>query len=444
MPRIMFHLLAAVCLAVLTVAPARAQGLIRDAEIEYSLRRVMAPVANAAGLGASNVRVFLINDSSMNAFVADAQTIFVHTGLLLKLQDTAQLQAVLAHELAHITNGHLTRRAINRKSAGQAALAGLIVGLGAAVAGSPDVGLGLAAGSGSVAQRVFFTHTRAEEASADQAGARYMIAAGVSPQSMVEVLEIFRGQEALNVSRQDPYVLTHPLTQDRLRAVKGFASAYPKSDLDQSDTDYWFARARGKLGAFTQNPSYTLRRIKSSDTSDLALMRRAVAYHRKPDIKAAIEQIDKLVARRPQDPFAHELRGQILLESRRFDAAIQAYARAVQLAPNEALIRAGYGRALLSPDTAASNRKALKELQAARSRDPHDPRMLRDLAVAYARAGNNGMASLSTAERYALSGRLKDAGVHAKRAAGLLPHGSPGWNRAQDILHAAELAAKRR
>jgi predicted Zn-dependent protease len=52
------------------------------------------------------------------------------------------------------------------------------------------------------------------------------------------------------------------------------------------------------------------------------------------------------------------------------------------------------------------------------------------------------MASLVTAERYALTGRMKDAGIHAKRAAGLLPRGSAGWQRAQDVLSAAETAEK--
>jgi predicted Zn-dependent protease len=58
--------------------------------------------------------------------------------------------------------------------------------------------------------------------------------------------------------------------------------------------------------------------------------------------------------------------------------------------------------------------------------------------------GNRGMASVLTAERYAMAGRLKDARIHAERASDLLPRGSPGWQRAQDILVAAETAEKRR
>ncbi|MBC7156818.1 MAG: hypothetical protein H5U20_04805 [Rhodobacteraceae bacterium] len=123
---------------------------------------------------------------------------------------------------------------------------------------------------------------------------------------------------------------------------------------------------------------------------------------------------------------------------------MNAYRRAAALAPSEPLILAGLGRALVALDTPAANREALAVLERAQARDGADPRMLRDLAVAYARAGQGGMASVVTAERYALVGRLPDAAIHARRAEGLLPRGSPGWLRAQDVLGAAEAAANRR
>lgn len=429
---------------ILSFAPAasRAQSLIRDAEIEYALKRLTQPLAVAAGLSPERVRVMVLQDSSLNAFVLDSQTVMVHSGLLLKLDSAAELQAVISHELAHIANGHITRRLANMRSAGSAAAMGMLMSLAVAAAGNGKAGAGLAMGTSSTAQRLFFAHTRAEEASADQAGARYMARAGISPQAMVEVLEIFRGQEALSQSRQDPYVLTHPLNADRLRNARGYASAYSGAAQSDPEADYWFDRAKGKLGAFLQNPRYTLRRAEKDKTT-IGMMRRAVAWHRTPDARRAMAEIARLEAARGSDPFVQELKGQILLESRQFGPAVQAYARAVQMAPKEALILAGYGRALLALDRPAENRKALDALEKARARDPHDPRMLRDLAVAYARTGNNGMASVATAERYAVSGRMKTAAVHARRAEGLLPRGSPGWLRADDILAAAEKIKQR-
>ena len=53
------------------------------------------------------------------------------------------------------------------------------------------------------------------------------------------------------------------------------------------------------------------------------------------------------------------------------------------------------------------------------------------------RTGQPGLASLATAERHALAGRMDDARLHAQRAADQLPRGSAPWQRAQDVLTAS-------
>jgi predicted Zn-dependent protease len=137
-----------------------------------------------------------------------------------------------------------------------------------------------------------------------------------------------------------------------------------------------------------------------------------------PDADRALAEVGRLLQMRPDDPFYQELQGQILYESRRFDAAIAAYGRAVDLAPREALILAGYGRALLAPDTAGNNARALEVLTRAQARDPFDPRMLRDLGLAYARAGQPGMAAghRRTLRDPAPDGRCRSPGQPGHRA----------------------------
>ncbi len=430
----------------LAPAAAAAQGLIRDPDIEHGLRELARPVLAEAGLSPAQVRVLLVDDRRLNAFVIDGRHIFLTTGLMLRLASAAEMQAVIAHEAAHIANGHITRRISNLDNARTAAAMGVLIALAVgAASGRADAAGGLATGIASSAMGVFLSHTRAEESSADQAAVRYLVRAGIDPAAMLRVLEVFRGQEALSEGRQDPYVRTHPLTRDRIRALEGFAAAAAGGGGRGGDTAaYWYARAHGKLSAFVNNPAATLRAVRADDRSDAALIRRAVAHHRQADLGAALAAIDALIARRPEDPYAHELRGQILLESRQFAAAAQAYGRAAALAPGEPLMLAGQGRALLAIGTPDSERQALTVLEAARARDQADPRLLRDLAVAYAKAGNAGMASVVTAERYALAGRMEDAALHARRAVGLLARGTPGWNRAQDVLRAAEAVENRR
>lgn len=431
----------ALAIALLTAAPARAGvSLLRDADIEYGLRKIAKPVLTAAGLNASQIKILLVDDSSLNAFVADTKHIFIHSGLIMKLDSAAALQAVIAHEAAHISNGHITRRMNNFRMAQTATGVGLALAAAAGAAtGNGQAAAAIAFGSANSAKRLFLAHTRAEESAADISSVRYLKRAGIDPTGAVEVQDLFRGQEALSVGRQDPYARSHPLSRERLRALKGLVAGNPGGTRD-STTEYWFARVRGKLTAFKRAPSWTLRRIGDSATKDIALMRQAVAYHRQPNSGKAIKAINQALAIRPTDPYIMELKGQILLESRKFDQAVQTYRQAASRAPREALILGGLGRALLA---AGHPRDALKALEKARARDFSDARILRDLAVAYSKTGQPALASLATAERYALQGRLKDAGLHAKRAADRLPRGSNQWQRAQDVLHAANQAKRR-
>ncbi len=436
--------LFAFCALIISAAlapPARALSLLRDPDIEYALSQLAAPVLKAAGLSPSRIRILVIDDRNLNAFVADQNHIFIHSGMLLKMKSAAMLQSVLAHEAAHISNGHLLRRPVAARNARTAAGLGAILAGAAAVAagGGGDAVAGAALGAQSTAARLFFAHTRAEENAADNSGMRFMAIAAIDPQAAVEVMDIFRGQEALSVSRQDAYARTHPLSADRYRVLQRLAEGYKSRARPHPEADYWFARAKGKLSAFQRPPKWTLSRAKNSDYADVRLMRQAIAWHRQNQTTKAIKAINQAIAMRPDDPYLLEIKGQFLMESRQFKAATATYARAVRLAPEHALILGAYGRALL---TQGQIKTALKVLEKARAHDHQDTHVVRDLAQAYAKLGNRGMSSLLTAEYYAMTGRLKDAGIQAKRASDLLPRGSGAWQRAQDVLFAANAAAK--
>lgn len=414
-------------------APLAARGILRDADIEHGLNVLADPILRAAGLSPSRVKIRLVDDNSLNAFVIDGSAIFIHSGLINRLGSAGELQAVIAHEAAHIANGHATRRIRNAGNAQRNAMAGLALAVAAAVSGNGEASLGLAAGAQGAAMRNFLSHTRAEESAADQSSIEYMRRAGIDPRGAARVLEIFKGQEALSRGRQDPYVLSHPLTRDRLRAVEARAHSVPEQ-ADSQTMAYWFARVKGKLSAFQHSPRQTLRRVRSSDDT-ISAMRRAIAYHRRPEPAKAIREMGALMQRQPNDPYLWELYGQILLENRKTPEAAQAYANAVRLAPNNAQILAGHGRALLALGNAG---EAVRVMERARARDAQDPRLMRDLAQAYAQTGQNAMAALATAERYMMSGRLDDAERMAQRAAGALPNGSASWQRAEDVLAAVQ------
>ncbi len=418
-----------------------AQGLIRDPDIEHGLQELAFPVLRAAGLNTNRVRVLVVNDLRFNAFVIDHNTIFVNTGLILSVERADMLQAVIAHEAAHIANGHLARRSANLQAAQRYATLGTALALVAAAAGGGEAAGGIAAGTASSALRGFLSHTRAEESAADRSAASYLRWADISPKGMVELQRKFAGQELLSSANQDPYFRSHPMSRDRLRAAEAFLDEFGDRAPANPNADYWFARVKGKLSAFTRSPSWTLRRAHEETEDDIRLMREASAHHQNRNLSKSLAAIDGALAIRPDDPYYYELKGQILLENRRVNEAIAAYRKAQELAPNNALILAGYGRALLGT---GQFKDAIQVLEKARARDYRNGRLMQDLAVTYSQLGNNGMASTVTAERFALQGRLIDAGIHARRAIGQLPEGSPGWQRAQDVLIASERAQKRK
>ncbi|MBT8156135.1 M48 family metalloprotease [Epibacterium ulvae] len=426
---------------VATAVHAQSIGLLRDADIEHGLTQLAAPVLSAAGLNPKRVRILVVNQSTLNAFVIDQRTIFIHYGLILKVKSPEMLQAVIAHEASHITNGHLARRLENLRSARSAAGLGAALALLAAAAGGGEAAAGIALGTRSSAERNFLSHTRAEESAADRTAATILYQAGIPVQGMVDVHQLFAGQEVLSAANQDPYTRSHPLSRDRIRAAKAFVASYGDRGAYDPQATYWLDRVQGKLSAFLRAPKWTMRRAASDPFEDVKHMREAVAYHRTNKLDKALASIDRALRLRPQDGFYHELRGQFLMENRRWSQALATYNRAVQYVPRDPLILASLGRAQLASGQPSA---ALKTLERARSIDFRNNALLRDMAQAYAKTGQNGMASLVTAERYALRGRLSDAGVHAKRASGLLPNGSAAWRRAQDVLIAAERYEKRK
>ena len=157
-------ILAGLVLAVGSPDQGDARSLIRDAEIERSLKKMSAPILQAAGLSPSSVEIYIINDRSLNAFVAGGRRIFLHTGLMIELETPEELLGVIAHETGHIAGGHEARRAINLRNAEGPALVGLLLGIAAGVAGSSgEAAAAVAAGSQGVLRRSLLKYSRSEE-----------------------------------------------------------------------------------------------------------------------------------------------------------------------------------------------------------------------------------------------------------------------------------------
>ena len=416
-----------------------ARAGIRDAEIERILRGYSDPLFKAGGLDPKAVNIYIINDPSLNAFVTGGQNVFIHTGMITELDTPNELKGVIAHETGHITGGHLARGPEAASKAQVPMLIGMLAGIAAIAAGVPDLGMGLLIGSQSVAQREMLAYSRVQESAADQAGVKFMNATGQSPAGMAKVFDRFADQEALSGVRQDPFIRSHPLSRERASALQGLIDSSPnrdKPDTLKELADY--ALMKAKLQGFIDKPDVVLRRYPHSDKSAPARYARAAAYFRAAMLEQALPEIESLIAERPTYPYFWELKGQILVESSRPKEGVPAYAKAVELAPDEPLIQASYGAALLATEDPTVVELAKKHLKRAIQDEPDNGMAWYYLADAYSRTGNDAMAALATAERYYALRQYPQAMNFSQRAIKKLAEGSNDWQRANDILAIAQ------
>ena len=161
-------------------------SILRDAETEALFRDIAAPLVEAANLDNKSVRVVLIRDDEINAFVAGSQNVYINSGLLTSSDNVNQLQAVIAHELGHVAGGHAIRMGEGAREATGISLATMVLGAIAIAAGAPEAGMGLLAMGQRAALGQFLAFTRAQETSADLAGVKYLSAAGISGKGSLE------------------------------------------------------------------------------------------------------------------------------------------------------------------------------------------------------------------------------------------------------------------
>lgn len=414
-------------------------SFIRDTELENTIRGYATPIFTAAGLDPSVVRIYLVNDRQINAFVAGGQNLFINTGLLMQSEDAGQVVGVIAHEAGHIAGGHLVRvhDALARGTA--ESILAMVLGAAAMIAGAPQVGAAVMSGGQNVALRNFLQYTRTQEGSADAAAMRYLDATQQSASGLLSFFQLLSGQEMLVSAGQDPYLRTHPLTQDRIEALSTFVAQSPYSNAPvKPEFQQQHRRMLAKLHAFLDDPSLTRRRYPSGDQSLEARYAEAIVQHRTAHLDKALIVVDGLIAEYPTDPYFQELKGQILFESGRPKEALPPYRKAVELLPDAPLLRVDLARVEMATNDQQLLESAIANLRASLTRERNRPFVWRQLAIALGRNGQMGESSLALAEEAMLLDKMSEARFHAGKAVQELPRGTPGWLQAQDILQAAE------
>ncbi len=430
-------------LAVLaSAAAAQAQSLIRDTEIEGIIHEWSEPVLDAMGLDPNEVEILLVNDNDLNAFATRGRIMGLNTGLILRTKSPNQLLGVIAHEAGHIKNRHTLRD--GAQNAGmQPMIMTMALGALAAIAGAPDAGAALLASSQYFGTLGALRYMQSQEGEADITGARALERAGESGRGMVEFFENFRAQEIFSDQRRYPYFRSHPLSSQRIEALRRpveAASNYDKRDSDERMAQH--ALVVAKIRAFMDAPNATLRDYPSSDVSLPARYARAIAWYRDGQTQKALDAVDVLLADQPENPYFWELKGQILFEEGRPAEALGAHEKSVELKPDAPLLRINLAHALIETSDASKLTEAENQLKRALALEPENTMGWRLLSQAYASQGKEGEARLASAEYWFALRRPDQAAQFAMRARDMLDRSSIEWRRATDIVLASGATEK--
>jgi predicted Zn-dependent protease len=446
-----FSLLAARMLSVLAalglaIQPAMAQSILRDAETEQLLREMANPLVAAAGLDPRNVDVVLIGDNSLNAFVAGGQAVYLHTGLIEAASTAEEVQGVIAHELGHITGGHVISDGGSKAATGISILSLLLGGL-AAAAGGGEAAMGVIMAGQQAALGKFLAFTRSQEASADAAGASYLSKAGISGRGSIAFFKKLQNLEfrhGYTRTLDSEFYRTHPFTGDRIATLQDTYAQDPAWNKPANPAlEARFQRVKAKLMGYMQEPKRTLQVFPETMTGVPARYARAYAWHKEAFVDKAMAETDALLAVAPDDPYFLELKGQILLESGNPREAIAPLRRATDLTANQPQIAMLFSHALIASEDPVNLPEAERVLKAAVARDRDLPFAWYQLGVVYGQKGDLVRARLATAEQKVMILDYPQALRDAQAAEAGLPKGSPDWLRAQDIAMQSRAAIER-
>jgi predicted Zn-dependent protease len=201
-------------------------GITQDRSLEAYVDQVGQRMATLSHRPQMPYRFNVVNATYINAYAFPGGTISATRGILLKLNDEAELASLLGHELGHVNARHTAHQM------SQAMLTQTLVGGAAAIVGSQGSTLGdLTAQLGSIgAGALLASYSRDNEREADDLGLRYMTAAGYDPQGFVELMDMLRSLNKQKANAVQTLFSTHPMSDERYQtAVNAVHTRYPQA-----------------------------------------------------------------------------------------------------------------------------------------------------------------------------------------------------------------------
>ncbi len=403
----------------------------------------------ASTTGAGRYNFFWVENPTINAFAGPDGHIGVFSGLVLTSENESELAAVLAHEIAHVTQRHLIRFFEDQKRLSIPATAALIA---AAVLGTQvnaDFGAAATAGIQAATVQRQINFTRENEKEADRIGITTLAAAGFDPYAMPDFFERLARVSRTHEISAPEYLQTHPVTSSRIADALGRADRYGHKQRPD-DLRFYLVRARLCARSFS-NAEKTIAHFRSQLKSKryrnevAARYGHALGLARGNQIRAARAMTDELIARHPDQAEFIILKARLDAKSGAGDRAIKTLQAAVGLRPSNLPLRIAYADILMASGHPA---RALKTLEEVARRRPGQALIYQRMSDAAIKAGQKTATHRYRAEKFYAEGDLEPA-IHqleiALRQSGLSYHDASGIQvRLDAIKREAKDTKKRR
>ncbi len=429
---------------------AKAQGLsmIRDAQSEKFLQQLAAPIFASAKLDANNIKIYIVDDDEINAFVSGGQNIFINSGLIRKYKTPDALIGVIAHEVGHISAGHLARSGEGLEQANGAMILSYLLGAGAIAAGAPDAGVALIAGGSNSAQRIYAKYTRNQEEAADNHAIKYLEDINYPADGLLKLLEFFERQMIGYQGQIDEYLLSHPISKKRIEAIKFLTKdkKFSNKKINQI-LQPQMNLVLAKLEAFMDDAEIVLEKNRNQN-DELSNYKKSIALFRKGKMAESLDLIDRIISKKNKGSqdlgFLLELKGQILFESGEVAEAAIFYDKAIKIldAKDSSQAKISFASAILSlvKNDKTLLKLALTRLEEAMIFEEENSFLFKQLANAYDKMSDEPRSLLALARYNLLIGDKEKCQKYAKLAKEKLPKNSKSeLLQAEDLIQDSKL-----
>ena len=216
---------------------------LNDADtIEY-LNRLGYRLVSVANSHTYNFYFFPIIDKSLNAFAMPGGFIAVHSGTIIAAQNESELAGVIAHEIGHVSQRHIARMIDEQRHAQALSIGTVLLALLAARAGSGDAAAAMMVGGQAAMIQKQLGFSRNAEREADRVGLSSLINAGFNPLGMQSFFNRLMQNNHYYEAAAPQYLLTHPLSVDRLSDMENRTRNMPRSHYRDS-LDFYLIQQR--------------------------------------------------------------------------------------------------------------------------------------------------------------------------------------------------------